>query len=88
MGAGDRTHDASNRRKYPGLTAAHGRHLDLLQFHWWDYGDANYLEALRYLAELRDEGKPSSGSDHFDTEHLHIIVEHGIASCRTRCSIR
>src|SRR6266550_565613 len=31
--------------------------LDLLQFHWWDYGDANYLEALRYLAELRDKGK-------------------------------
>ena len=54
--------------------------LDLLQFHWWDYADANYLEALRYLAELRDEGKIRHlALTNFDTEHLKIIVEHGIA---------
>jgi aryl-alcohol dehydrogenase-like predicted oxidoreductase len=53
--------------------------LDLLQFHWWDYGDANYLEALRYLAELRDEGKIRHlALTNFDTEHLNMIVEHGI----------
>jgi len=53
--------------------------LDLLQFHWWDYGDANYLEALRYLAELRDEGKIRHlALTNFDTEHLKLIVEHGI----------
>ena len=53
--------------------------LDLLQFHWWDYGDDNYLEALRYLAELRDEGKIRHlALTNFDTEHLKIIVEHGI----------
>ena len=53
--------------------------LDLLQFHWWDYADANYLEALRYLAELRDEGKIRHlALTNFDTEHLNIIVEHGI----------
>ena len=53
--------------------------LDLLQFHWWDYADANYLEALRYLAELRDEGKIHHlALTNFDTEHLNIIVEHGI----------
>ena len=53
--------------------------LDLLQFHWWDYGDANYLEALRYLAELRDEGKIRHlALTNFDTEHLRIIVDHGI----------
>ena len=53
--------------------------LDLLQFHWWDYGDANYLEALRYLAELRDEGKIRHlALTNFDTEHLRIIVEQGI----------
>ncbi len=53
--------------------------LDLLQFHWWDYGDANYLDALRYLAELRDEGKIRHlALTNFDTEHLRIIVEHGI----------
>ena len=53
--------------------------LDLLQFHWWDYGDANYLEALRYLAELRDEGKIRHlALTNFDTAHLKIIVEHGL----------
>ena len=31
--------------------------LDLLQFHWWDYGDERYLEAMDNLGELRDEGK-------------------------------
>src|SRR5438132_916332 len=31
--------------------------LDLLQFHWWDYGDQRYLDALRHLADLREEGK-------------------------------
>jgi aryl-alcohol dehydrogenase-like predicted oxidoreductase len=52
--------------------------LDLLQFHWWDYADANYLEALRFLAELRDEGKIRHlAMTNFDTEHLRIIVEHG-----------
>jgi aryl-alcohol dehydrogenase-like predicted oxidoreductase len=53
--------------------------LDLLQFHWWDYSDANYLEALRFLAELRDEGTIRHlALTNFDTEHLRIIVEHGI----------
>lgn len=53
--------------------------LDLLQFHWWDYADRNYLEALSYLAQLRDEGKIRHlALTNFDTEHLRIIVEHGI----------
>src|SRR5262245_35091521 len=29
--------------------------LDLLQFHWWDYEDSAYLDALTHLAHLRDE---------------------------------
>lgn len=53
--------------------------LDLLQFHWWEYADANYLDALTFLAQLRDEGKIRHlGLTNFDTEHLRIIVEHGI----------
>jgi aryl-alcohol dehydrogenase-like predicted oxidoreductase len=53
--------------------------LDLLQFHWWDYGNDNYLEALRYLAELRDAGKIRHlALTNFDTEHLRIITEQGI----------
>ena len=38
-----------------------------------------YLEALRYLAELRDEGKIRHlALTNFDTEHLKLIVEYGI----------
>lgn len=30
--------------------------LDCVQFHWWDYSDKRYLEALGHLADLRQEG--------------------------------
>ena len=53
--------------------------LDLLQFHWWDYDDSSYLEALTHLSHLRDEGKIRHlALTNFDTEHLQRIVEHGI----------
>ncbi|HTV43787.1 MAG TPA: aldo/keto reductase [Stellaceae bacterium] len=53
--------------------------LDLLQFHWWDYRDPRYLDALRHLADLQREG----GIRHlaltnFDTERLQVIADHGI----------
>src|SRR5215469_13575249 len=53
--------------------------LDLLQFHWWDYSDENYLEALDHLAELQREGKIRHlALTNFDTERLRIIADHGI----------
>jgi aryl-alcohol dehydrogenase-like predicted oxidoreductase len=53
--------------------------LDLLQFHWWDYGDAGYLDALKHLADLRDEGQIRHlALTNFDTERLRIIADHGI----------
>lgn len=53
--------------------------LDLLQFHWWDYQDKNYLDALKYLSELQDEGKIKHlALTNFDTEHLKIITEAGV----------
>jgi aryl-alcohol dehydrogenase-like predicted oxidoreductase len=53
--------------------------LDLMQFHWWDYKDSNYLDALRYMAELQAEGKIKHlALTNFDTEHLQIITEAGI----------
>jgi aryl-alcohol dehydrogenase-like predicted oxidoreductase len=54
--------------------------LDLLQFHWWDYRDSRYLDALKHLADLRQEGKIRHlALTNFDTEHLATICEHGIA---------
>lgn len=53
--------------------------LDLMQFHWWEYRDPNYLDALKYMAELQQEGKIKHlALTNFDTEHLQIILEHGI----------
>jgi aryl-alcohol dehydrogenase-like predicted oxidoreductase len=53
--------------------------LDLLQFHWWDYGDERYLDALRHLADLRDEGRIRHlALTNFDTEHVRLIAEEGI----------
>ena len=53
--------------------------LDLLQFHWWDYGDRRYLDALRHLADLREDGKIRHiGLTNFDTERLALIADAGI----------
>jgi aryl-alcohol dehydrogenase-like predicted oxidoreductase len=53
--------------------------LDLLQFHWWDYDDTRYLDALTHLAQLRDEGVIRHlALTNFDTEHLKRIVDRGI----------
>jgi aryl-alcohol dehydrogenase-like predicted oxidoreductase len=53
--------------------------LDLLQFHWWDYADPGYLDALKHLADLREEDKIRHlALTNFDTDRLRIITEHGI----------
>ena len=53
--------------------------LDLMQFHWWDYRDQGYLDALNYMTELQKEGKIKHlALTNFDTEHLKIITEAGI----------
>ncbi len=53
--------------------------LDLLQFHWWEYRDSGYLDALKYMAELQAAGKIKHlALTNFDTEHLQIILDHGI----------
>ncbi|QLE56990.1 aldo/keto reductase [Nostoc sp. TCL26-01] len=53
--------------------------LDLLQFHWWEYQDKNYLDALQYMSELQTEGKIKHlALTNFDTEHLQIITQAGI----------
>jgi len=52
--------------------------IDVIQFHWWDYNDTNYLEALHHLSTLCDEGKIGHlALTNFDTERLEIIVEQG-----------
>jgi aryl-alcohol dehydrogenase-like predicted oxidoreductase len=53
--------------------------LDLLQFHWWKYCNKNYLDALKYLTELQNEGKIKRlALTNFDTEHLQTVLENDI----------
>ncbi len=53
--------------------------LDLLQFHWWDYRDSRYLDALSHLADLRDEGKVREVAlTNFDTQRMQDIAGHGL----------
>ena len=53
--------------------------LDLVQFHWWDYNNPYYIDALKYLSDLRDEGKIKHvGLTNFDTERMLMIRDVGV----------
>jgi aryl-alcohol dehydrogenase-like predicted oxidoreductase len=53
--------------------------LDLLQFHWWDYNNPYYMDALKYLSDLRDEGIIKHiGLTNFDTERMQIMIDSDI----------
>ncbi|PKA56177.1 putative oxidoreductase [Apostasia shenzhenica] len=53
--------------------------LDMLQFHWWDYSNTGYLDALKHLTDLNEQGKIKTlALTNFDTERLHVILEKGI----------
>ena len=52
--------------------------IDLLQFHWWDYQDSNYINALQHLSKLQEDGKIKYlGLTNFDTKRIKIIIEKG-----------
>lgn len=52
--------------------------IDAVQFHWWDYSDTRYLDALHHLSKLRDEGKIKHlALTNFDTERIETMVENG-----------
>jgi aryl-alcohol dehydrogenase-like predicted oxidoreductase len=53
--------------------------LDLLQFHWWDYNNPYYMDALKYLSDLRDKGIIRHiGITNFDTERMQMMVDSDI----------
>ncbi|KAI5073543.1 hypothetical protein GOP47_0011556 [Adiantum capillus-veneris] len=52
--------------------------LDMVQFHWWDYEDERYLDAVKALAELKEEGKiVEVALTNFDTYHMNKILSSG-----------
>jgi aryl-alcohol dehydrogenase-like predicted oxidoreductase len=53
--------------------------VDLVQLHWWDYEIPGYVEAARWLDELRCEGKIRFlGATNFDTTRTAELVAAGI----------
>ena len=53
--------------------------LDLVQFHWWDYGVRRHVEVARYLEALRLEGVIRYlGATNFNTETLREILDAGV----------
>ena len=60
------------------LQKMHANCIDLLQFHWWDYNDTSYLDALNHLSKLQNEQKIKHlGLTNFDTERVKIMIENG-----------
>jgi aryl-alcohol dehydrogenase-like predicted oxidoreductase len=61
------------------LTRMGVERLDLLQFHWWDYKNNGYLDALKHLTDLQQEGKIHHlALTNFDTQRLNVIADHGV----------
>jgi aryl-alcohol dehydrogenase-like predicted oxidoreductase len=53
--------------------------LDLVQFHWWDFGVPRYVEAAIALEKLRRAGKIAHlGVTNFDTARLREILDAGV----------
>lgn len=53
--------------------------LDLVQFHWWNYGVNRWLETAGWLDDLRRAGKINKiGGTNFDTQHMLAIIKSGV----------
>ncbi len=52
---------------------------DLMQFHWWSFRHPAWLDALREMAAMREEGLLHHiGVTNFDTDHLRVAVRNGV----------
>ncbi len=64
--------------------------LDLVQFHWWDYATAGYIETALWLKELQQDGKIDLlGGTNFDTAHSAELIAAGfpLASMQVQYSL-
>ena len=53
--------------------------IDLLQFHWWNYENSGYLDALTALEQCRqDRVITNLGLTNFNSDHLRVVLESGI----------
>ena len=72
-----------------GLQRMNVERIDLMQFHWWMYEHPAYIDAMRELATLKEEGLLGAiGVTNFNTDHLRILVNTGIPSRPIRSACR
>ena len=61
------------------LSRLRAERLDLVQFHWWDYGVARYVETAQALHALQKEGRIAHlGGTNFDAAHAGEIITAGV----------
>ncbi|MBC7842307.1 MAG: aldo/keto reductase, partial [Gemmatimonadaceae bacterium] len=61
------------------LTRLGVERLDLVQFHWWDYGIPGAVDAALHLRDLQQAGKIHHlGATNFDTAHLTAMLDAGV----------
>jgi aryl-alcohol dehydrogenase-like predicted oxidoreductase/enamine deaminase RidA (YjgF/YER057c/UK114 family) len=52
--------------------------IDLLQLHWWMFEHPGYIDAMKELVALQQEGRILHlGLTNFNTDHLRLLVRHG-----------
>ncbi|HET6160151.1 MAG TPA: aldo/keto reductase [Dongiaceae bacterium] len=64
--------------------------LDLVQFHWWNYGVPRWLETAHWLEQLRRAGKIDKiGGTNFDTRRMTEMIDSGapLASMQVQYSL-
>jgi aryl-alcohol dehydrogenase-like predicted oxidoreductase/enamine deaminase RidA (YjgF/YER057c/UK114 family) len=53
--------------------------ISLMQFHWWMFQHPGWIDALKELGLLKQEGLIAHvGTTNFDTDHLRLAVNHGL----------
>jgi aryl-alcohol dehydrogenase-like predicted oxidoreductase len=61
------------------LSRLRAERLDLVQFHWWDYGVPRYVETAQALYALQQEGLIARiGGTNFDAAHAAEIMAAGV----------
>ena len=62
--------------------------IDLMQFHWWMYEHPAYIDAMRALARLADEGLIAAvGVTNFNTDHLRVLLGSGVPVASNQVSV-
>ena len=62
--------------------------IDLMQFHWWMYEHPAYVDAMRALVRLKEEGLIAAvGVTNFNTDHLRVLLGSGVPVASNQVSM-